>query len=337
MNGVIVELRARYAAVLTDDGRIEKVNNQNYAIGQVISMNTKTKSKPVRFVATAAAAAAVMLVCGVGAYAYYTPYSYVSLDVNPSIEYSLNRFDRVLKVKGINDDGKQILEEVQLKNLSNKTIDEAIAETVRQISEDGFFDGEVEGGIVIATSGKDLKKAGQLAEQLKKSAADAADEEVEVETLAVGKERVEEARALGVTPGKLNLVEKLQASAEQPDEIDLEDWLEKPVRDIMKQIKDNKKADQEKSKEEKFDQEEDAEDKAQSKAEKMESKVEKAESKAAEKQEKGESKQAEKEERAESKNEAKADKDSAQAEKNEAAAEKPEKEKSEKQNNGNSK
>ena len=55
--------------------------------------------------AAAAASAAVVLACSVGAYAYTVPCSYVSLDVNPSLEFSLNRFDRVLSVSGVSKDG----------------------------------------------------------------------------------------------------------------------------------------------------------------------------------------------------------------------------------------
>lgn len=241
MKAVIVEIRGGFAVALSDDGCIVKVKNEDYRMGQVIEMK-ETVKKRIRFASTVAAAAAVAIVCGVGAYAYYIPYSYVSLDVNPSIEYSLNRLDRVLKITGINDDGKEIVRELQLDSLSNKKIDEAIALTVEQIQEDGFFDGDLEGGIVISTSAKDLKRAEKLAEDLKQSAADAAaDKNVEVEAFPVGLERVQEARELGVTPGKLNLVEKLRDSAEATDDIDLEEWLDKPVKEIMQEIKENRK------------------------------------------------------------------------------------------------
>ncbi|NLT48775.1 MAG: hypothetical protein GXX92_10240, partial [Clostridiales bacterium] len=63
-----------------------------------------------------------------------------------------------------------------------------------------------------------------------------------VESEAVGLERVKEAEQLGVTPGKLNLVEKLVKSSPVPEEIIIEEWLDKPVKEINKLIKENKKA-----------------------------------------------------------------------------------------------
>lgn len=49
---------------------------------------------------------------------YSRPVSYISIDVNPSIELAVNRFDRVVSVTGYNADGQDILQHVPLKNIS---------------------------------------------------------------------------------------------------------------------------------------------------------------------------------------------------------------------------
>jgi hypothetical protein len=243
MKAVIVELKNNLAAVLSDDGRITTIKNKDYEIGQVIQMRSQNSNLTKKIV-TFAASAAAFVILSVGTWAYASPYSYVSLDVNPSIEFTVNRFDRVLSVKAVNDDGEEILQEISLDDLENKTIEDAITNTVKQISEQGYFDGTIEGGLVITTSGKDEDKAEELAQELQNTVEEEINEngdDVVVEAYSVGLERVEEARALGVTPGKLNLVEKLQASAADPSTIDLEEWLNKPVKEIMKATKDNRK------------------------------------------------------------------------------------------------
>ena len=248
MRGIVIDFRNGYAAVLSDDGSIVRLKNQNYTIGQVIDLKEQSfyqAKKHTKWLASAVAAAAVVCVMGTAAWAYATPYSYVSLDVNPSVEYSLNRFKRVLTVKAVNDDGKEIVEELGIKKLKNKSIEEAISQTVLQIADSGYFEGADEGGIVIATSGDNTKEAEDLAEDLQQQVEKTVEEtgeEVVVEAISVGLERVQEARQLGVTPGKLNLVEKLQASAGDSETISVEDWLNKPVKEIMKAIKENKKA-----------------------------------------------------------------------------------------------
>ena len=243
MKAVIVDMKNGFVSVFTDDGCVVKMKNNNYEIGQVIQI-ASPDSRVVKKITVFVASAAAVFVLGIGTWAYASPYYYVSLDVNPSIEYTVNRFDRVLSIKAVNDDGDEILEEVKLENLKNKTIRDALTNTVEQITEAGYFEGS-EGGIVITTSAKNKVKAEDLAQDLEQAVEEAITESgniVEVESSSVGIERVKEARELGVTPGKLNLAEKLKESASDPDSINIEEWLDKPVKDIMKATKENKES-----------------------------------------------------------------------------------------------
>ena len=65
---------------------------------------------PRRLVARLAAAACLVLALLGGAYVTLTPTAYVGIDVNPSIELAVNRFDRVVGARGVNDDGASVLE-----------------------------------------------------------------------------------------------------------------------------------------------------------------------------------------------------------------------------------
>ncbi|PWM46606.1 MAG: hypothetical protein DBX47_02165 [Clostridiales bacterium] len=56
------------------------------------------------------------VVCISGFVLYYSPYSYISIDVNPSIELSVNRFDRVVSVKAYNNDGNMLIKNISLFN-----------------------------------------------------------------------------------------------------------------------------------------------------------------------------------------------------------------------------
>lgn len=271
MKAIIVEIKNGLAAVLSDDGNIIKVKNRNYEIGQVITMKKQKIHITGKLAVTAASAAVLFLASGIGIWAYTSPYSYVSLDVNPSIEYTVNCFDLVIDVKAVNDDGEELLGQINLNNLNNKTIHAAIAATINEIADSGYFDEtaygpatdlsdskktvnsdnstadenpHITGGIIITASSKNEKKSEKLIHKLEGTAKDTVEgtgDEVEIEAISVGYDRVKRAKEFGVTPGKLNLVEKLQASAEDPESIDIEEWLNKPVKDIMKAIKANKK------------------------------------------------------------------------------------------------
>ena len=102
MKAVIVDLNGNDAVALRDDGRFEKIKNKNYSIGQEITLQAQT----IRFPKQAAIAASVAIVIaacgGMGTYTWSNPISYVSLDINPSIAYSLNEFNRVITVSGMN-------------------------------------------------------------------------------------------------------------------------------------------------------------------------------------------------------------------------------------------
>jgi len=249
MKSVVVEIKAGYAAVLSEDGCISKIKNKNYIIGQVIEMKSSKFKNINKLVMCSALTAMIAIAGGITLWAYKTPYSYVSLDVNPSIEYSLNRFDKVISITAVNNDGQEILNKLELDKLENENIEDVIAETVNQISKDGYFDNsidnDIDGGIIIATSGEYLDKSDKLAEKLQKSLENEIEEigeDIKLETISVGLERVQKAKELGVTPGKLNLVEKLQNSSADPESIIVEEWLNKPVKDIMRAIKENRKA-----------------------------------------------------------------------------------------------
>ena len=55
------------------------------------------KSRRPRLVIPAAIVAVFLLLCG-GYYLYFIPTATISIDINPSLELSINRFDRVISV-----------------------------------------------------------------------------------------------------------------------------------------------------------------------------------------------------------------------------------------------
>lgn len=245
MKAVVVELKSDLAAVLSDDGCVTTVKNNNYEIGQIIQINSLSLRFYKKVRVFAACAAAVLVLFGTGVWAYASPYTYVSMDVNPSIKFTINRFDRVLKVEAANHDGEKILNKISIYDLKNKTIESALSTSVDEIADAGYFDGTSKGGIVIATSSKNTGKAKELAKELQQTIKEETaknGDDVEVEAFSVNAERRKEAEKLGVTPGKLSLVRKLQKAASDTETIDTEEWLNKPVKDIMKATKDYRDA-----------------------------------------------------------------------------------------------
>ena len=71
-----------------------------------------------------AACLALLAMCWGGFRLYAQPTAYVGIDVNPSVELSVNRFGLVVGARGINDDGRELLETV---SLANRAYSEALS------------------------------------------------------------------------------------------------------------------------------------------------------------------------------------------------------------------
>lgn len=79
--------------------------------------NMKPRKNMHKQTALLVATCCIFAVCAVFGYgAYATPVSYISIDVNPSLEIALNRFERVVSAGAYGKDGELVLQRLRLKN-----------------------------------------------------------------------------------------------------------------------------------------------------------------------------------------------------------------------------
>jgi hypothetical protein len=186
----------------------------------------------------AAACMATLLVGGGAAYAYsQTPVSYLSLDINPSVEIGVNAFDKVVKVKGINDDGNKILANVHIKG-SNVRV--AVSTLVYSAVDHGFIADDGSSVVSLTSETDNSTTAAQLENDAETGANQALQETDTTATVIkdnVALARRDQARALGISPGKLNLINKLQ---KVDPTATVDEYKDASVKDIMKTIKDSK-------------------------------------------------------------------------------------------------
>lgn len=96
-----------------------------------------TRARPVGYRNLVTAAACLLIVLVGGHWLYFTPTAEISIDINPSIELGINRFDKVVTVDGYNDDGRALAETLNLKYtdyneavnqiLENETVADALS------------------------------------------------------------------------------------------------------------------------------------------------------------------------------------------------------------------
>ena len=83
-----------------------KEHTKKYLSKRIYSRKTVFSPLFKRFAAAAAGLAALLFIGG--SYIFLTPTAYISIDVNPSLELGINRFDRVVSVESYNEDGEKL-------------------------------------------------------------------------------------------------------------------------------------------------------------------------------------------------------------------------------------
>ena len=116
MRGIVMEIKGGRCVILKKDGTFAEIRNRNYTVGQEVSASNPAIGKAL----SAAACLAVICTAAFGYHLYYTPASYVYMDINPSVRLDLNCFERVIDVVPLNEDAEALL--------SNLTIRKGTAE-----------------------------------------------------------------------------------------------------------------------------------------------------------------------------------------------------------------
>lgn len=167
----------------------------------------------------------LLLLAGWGGYRlYFTPTSVISIDINPSMELEVNRFDRVIAVRGYNPDGEALASSMNVKYLD-------YAEAVERVLDDPrvaeYLSGDAILSIVVA--GEDerqseaiLSEISARTEKCRNAYCYAADFEV-----------VAEAHAHGLSCGKYRMF--LEAQALDPD-LSIQDVQGMTMKEIQSRI-----------------------------------------------------------------------------------------------------
>lgn len=185
--------------------------------GTVIDMTNavETKKKKKRWGPLAAAACLVLVLAGGGGgYYYYSANnavaSLVSLDVNPSIQLEVNKNEKVLSATPMNDDGAEILADMDLKGTQ---ADVAMYAIIGSLLQHGYVD-ELANSILITVEDDDQARGEKLQQELT-AQADAALANAQVsgsvlaQTLQHSQELSQKAQEYGISTGKAALIQSI--------------------------------------------------------------------------------------------------------------------------------
>ncbi len=238
MKAVVLEIRDGVAAALREDGVVIRTK-QKCSVGDTIEVRAESRSVRRGVIrAVSAAAASLVLLGGIGgAYTYQNVMasSYVSLDINPSIEWVLNRRNLTIGVKALSEDGETLVDEIEKSGVRNLTLEEALDLTCEVLENEGFVAEDEEAYLLVNVTGPNEEKIGEL-----KTAAESFMEKREPNlSLAITETSPQERRDaidLGISPGVYQEIRTIE-QADNPDiKIDkktVEKYKDQTVRDYM--------------------------------------------------------------------------------------------------------
>ena len=143
MKYLVREPPPAYAVVLDEEGRFLKAANLHYQVGDTVQ--TIVELRQARPRATAlwkplsglAAAAACLCLVFFGYYQpNYTAYGTLRIQINPDVEMTVSRTDRVLDLEGLNADGEDLIEGYDYRGKDRET---AAGELVERAIDMGYL------------------------------------------------------------------------------------------------------------------------------------------------------------------------------------------------------
>lgn len=208
--------------------------DKNIVKAKIDRVIRKQKPKSYNVLIPSITAICLIFLFFIGNYLINTPYSYVSIDINPSIILTTNRFDKVIAVKGLNEDAELLLKNINVKNMK---INDANNLILKKAIELEYIKENIDDNAILVTvyCNNESKR-----NKMQKSINNDLNEYFNgkgIKSLIINQvltaEDINIMNEYGVSQGKVLFVKK--AIAENPS-LKFEDLIYMPVREIAKYI-----------------------------------------------------------------------------------------------------
>ncbi|WP_459195867.1 anti-sigma factor domain-containing protein, partial [Wukongibacter baidiensis] len=241
--GLVMEYTKDYIIVLTDDANYIKLKNKGKIdVGKKIMFIEediiKEKNKYVRpFIGVVAAVIMLMTIIigqfGTNLIDSSKAYAIVSLDINPSLEFQIDKKEIVRKVKSLNKDGEELIDD----SMIGMKIEDAITISIKKALNKNYLNGK---NNIVLVSDVIIDDNPQNPTVIEKKIFKKVNEDNELENIDViyvdsDKEDLEKARENQVSVGKYKVYEIV--SKNNPG-VKINDIKEKKVSEIVKENKE---------------------------------------------------------------------------------------------------
>lgn len=138
MRYMIVECHQSYAVALDEEGIFRKIANRQYDVGQFTNDVVEMKEPPAlrkrirrNLTSIVSLAACFVLVMASVIYMNMGPYASIYMTINPEVRIDVDDKDKVVKMKGLNEDGKNLIRGYEYKNKSSdKVMDDMVDKSI---------------------------------------------------------------------------------------------------------------------------------------------------------------------------------------------------------------
>ena len=159
-----------------------------------------------------------------GYWLYFTPTAAISIDINPSIELGVNRFDKIISIQSFNDDGQELADTLRIKY-------QDYADAVLEILQDPTISSMLSNGEVmsIGVIGAETAQSSEILAELESCTAG----EQNTYCYYARREDVEDARQLGLSYGKYRAFLEVQALDPDITAEEIRDMTMREIRDLI--------------------------------------------------------------------------------------------------------
>jgi hypothetical protein len=236
MNAVVLAVRDGKSAVLLKDGTIRNIPKE-YKVGETV--HVASRQTGIISMVSAAAAALVIFVSGIAGYNYMsrTACSYVTLDVNPSIEYTLNRRDEVIKIAPLNSDAEPIVASVNEQTGKKSALDEAINQTLDALTENNYLKAEEENYLLFDVVSDNAKRSDKIISTINEIADTNSTDDYHVVSSSL--EDHKEAANNNMSAGRYKMMkDELESTGEEVSASSVSAYKSKSVRDMISPVEE---------------------------------------------------------------------------------------------------
>ena len=138
MEYLVMECGLSYAVVMDQDGRILKVPNLGYTVGQPLEDVVLLPERPAKTtlhkrLARWGTMVACLCLLLLGSWVWQSPIGTVRMQINPDVQMSVNRFDRVVALEGLNEDGTSLIDGYRAYGKGMKTVSDELADRATEL------------------------------------------------------------------------------------------------------------------------------------------------------------------------------------------------------------